>query len=88
MPTRNEQGNNSTGLFSGSCSYKADKGICKLGYKGMMWAGVAALLLCLLIGSINTQFIHYWLTMVILGIGWNFPFSERYKPVALWPPET
>jgi MFS family permease len=46
----------------------------KLGYKGMMWVGVAAFLLCLLIGSINTQFIHYWLTMVILGIGWNFLF--------------
>lgn len=46
----------------------------KMGYKGMMWAGVAALLLCLVIGSINTEFIHYWLTMVILGIGWNFLF--------------
>lgn len=39
-----------------------------------MWTGVAAFLLCLFIGSINTQFIHYWLTMVILGIGWNFLF--------------
>ena len=46
----------------------------KMGYKGMMWAGVAALLLCLLIGSINTEFIHYWLTMVVLGVGWNFLF--------------
>ena len=46
----------------------------KMGHKGMMWAGVAALLLCLLIGSVNTQFIHYWLTMVILGVGWNFLF--------------
>lgn len=46
----------------------------KMGYKGMMWAGVAALVLCLLIGLINTEFIHYWLTMVILGIGWNFLF--------------
>ncbi len=46
----------------------------KMGYKGMMWAGVAALLLCLFIGSINTEFIHYWLTMVILGVGWNFLF--------------
>lgn len=43
-----------------------------MGYKGLMWTGVAAFLLCLFIGSINTQFIHYWLTMVILGIGWNF----------------
>jgi len=46
----------------------------RMGYKGLMWAGAASLLLCLLIGSINTQFIHYWLTMVILGIGWNFLF--------------
>lgn len=46
----------------------------KMGYRGLMWAGVAALLLCLLIGSINTAFIHYWLTMVILGVGWNFLF--------------
>ena len=46
----------------------------KMGYKGMMWAGVMALMLCLIIGSINTEFIHYWLTMVILGIGWNFLF--------------
>jgi len=46
----------------------------KMGYKGMMWSGVSALLLCLFIGLINTEFIHYWLTMVILGIGWNFLF--------------
>lgn len=46
----------------------------KFGYRGMMWAGVVALLSCLFIGLINTEFIHYWLTMVILGIGWNFLF--------------
>lgn len=46
----------------------------KMGYRGMMWSGVAALLSCLIIGLINTEFIHYWLTMVILGIGWNFLF--------------
>ena len=46
----------------------------KIGYRGMVWAGVAALLTCLFIGLINTGFIHYWLTMVILGIGWNFLF--------------
>lgn len=64
----------------------------KLGYKGMMWSGVTAFLLCLVIGYINTAFIHYWLTMVILGVGWNFLFlsgtnllrfgyhdSERFK---------
>jgi MFS family permease len=41
-----------------------------------MWTGMAAFMLCLFIGSINTQFIHYWLTMVILGIGWNFLFPS------------
>ncbi|NOR20287.1 MAG: MFS transporter [Xanthomonadales bacterium] len=46
----------------------------KLGYKGMMWGGVLALMLCLLAGVIDTQVLHYWLTMVILGIGWNFLF--------------
>lgn len=46
----------------------------KLGFRGMMWAGVAAMLICLLIALINTEFIHYWLSMVMLGIGWNFLF--------------
>jgi len=46
----------------------------RMGYKGLLWTGVLAYMLCLLIGSLNTDFIHYWLTMVILGIGWNFLF--------------
>ncbi len=46
----------------------------RMGYKALLWTGVLAFLLCLLIGSLNTDFIHYWLTMVILGIGWNFLF--------------
>ena len=39
-----------------------------------MWAGVVSMLICLLVAMINTEFLHYWLTMVILGIGWNFLF--------------
>lgn len=46
----------------------------KLGYKGMMWGGVGALFLCLLAGTIDTRVVHYWITMVVLGIGWNFLF--------------
>ncbi len=46
----------------------------KLGYKGMMWAGVIAFLICLLAGVIDTQVLHYWLSMVVLGFGWNFLF--------------
>jgi len=46
----------------------------KMGYRGMMWGGVLALFVCLIAGAIDTQVLHYWLTMVILGIGWNFLF--------------
>ncbi len=46
----------------------------KLGYKGMMWGGLGALFLCLLAGAIDTRVVHYWITMVVLGIGWNFLF--------------
>ena len=46
----------------------------RMGYKGLMWTGVAAMLTCLFVGALNTDFIHYWLTMVILGVGWNFLF--------------
>lgn len=46
----------------------------RMGYRGLMWAGVAALSACLVIGSLDTDFLHYWLTMVILGVGWNFLF--------------
>ena len=46
----------------------------KLGFKGMIWSGVVAFLMCLVAGAIDTQVLHYWLTMVILGIGWNFLF--------------
>lgn len=46
----------------------------KMGHKGLMWTGAAALLTSLLIGLIDTDLLHYWLTMIILGVGWNFLF--------------
>jgi MFS family permease len=46
----------------------------RLGFHGMMWAGVLVYLLCLLIAAINTEFLNYWLALVLLGIGWNFLF--------------
>ncbi len=46
----------------------------KFGFRGMMWSGVVCMLICLLVAMIDTALIHYWLTMVILGIGWNFLF--------------
>lgn len=46
----------------------------RLGLRGMMWAGVTIYLACLLIAVINTEFLNYWLALILLGIGWNFLF--------------
>jgi MFS family permease len=46
----------------------------KLGFRGMFWAGSVVYLLCLAIALINTQFIHFWLALVMVGVGWNFLF--------------
>ncbi len=48
--------------------------LSKFGLRGMLWAGVMIYLACLGVAMINTQFIHYWLSMVLLGVGWNFLF--------------
>lgn len=46
----------------------------KIGYRGMLWAGIGVYLLTLAVAAWNTQFIHFWLAMVLLGVGWNFLF--------------
>lgn len=46
----------------------------RLGHKGMLWTGVMVFMLCILVALLNTDFIHYWLALILLGIGWNFLF--------------
>jgi len=46
----------------------------KLGYKGLLWSGVIVFLICILVALINTEFIHFWLALILLGVGWNFLF--------------
>lgn len=46
----------------------------RLGYKGMMWMGAGIYLLCILVAMINTDFLHFWLALVLVGVGWNFLF--------------
>ena len=46
----------------------------RLGFRGLLWAGIAFYLLCLAIAVIDSQFLNYWLALVLLGIGWNFLF--------------
>jgi len=46
----------------------------KVGFRGMLWSGVCVYGVCLGIAAINTDFLNYWLALVLLGIGWNFLF--------------
>jgi MFS family permease len=48
--------------------------VSRLGYRCIIWLGLIALLSCVVIALINTQFLHFWLALVLLGIGWNFLF--------------
>jgi MFS family permease len=48
--------------------------LSKLGFRGMLWAGLAAYSICVLVALINTEFIHFWLALVLVGVGWNFLF--------------
>jgi MFS family permease len=46
----------------------------RLGYKGLLWTGVGIYLLCIVIAMIDTGFLHFWLALVLVGVGWNFLF--------------
>jgi MFS family permease len=46
----------------------------RLGYQGMMWSGLLLFALCLGIALVDTGFLHFWLALVLLGVGWNFLF--------------
>lgn len=66
-------------VFSSLCA--------RFGFKGMLWTGVLIYFGCLLVALINTDLMHYWLALVLLGVGWNFLFlsgtnllSYGYEP--------
>jgi len=48
--------------------------IQKLGFRTMIWSGIIIYSLCLLIAWIDQTLIHYWLALILLGLGWNFLF--------------
>lgn len=45
-----------------------------LGLVGMIGTGIVIYALCLGIGWMDTQLLHYWVALVLLGLGWNFLF--------------
>ncbi len=70
--------------------------IKKLGVPKMMILGLIAYLLCIAIAFAGKQFGNYWISLILLGIGWNFLFigattmlpftykpSERFKVQAV-----
>jgi MFS family permease len=61
----------------------------RLGYRGMLWTGIAAYVVCLGVALVNTEFVNFWLALVILGIGWNFLFlsGTNLLPMGYRPEE-
>lgn len=70
--------------------------ISRLGVVRIIKAGFVLMLLCVLVGWGNPDLLHYWSTLVLLGVGWNFLFlggttllarsyrpSERFKVQAI-----
>lgn len=70
--------------------------INRYGAAKMMVTGLLAFALCILIALIDRSLLHYWIALVLLGIGWNFLFvsgtallpqsyqdNERFKVQAL-----
>jgi len=70
--------------------------IKKLGISRMMIVGLLAYLVCIAIAFVGRDLENYWISLILLGIGWNFLFigattllpqcykpSERFKVQAL-----
>jgi MFS family permease len=61
--------------------------IKKLGISKMMITGLIAYLICIAIAFAGKELGNYWVSLVLLGIGWNFLFigattllPQTYKP--------
>lgn len=48
--------------------------VSRFGPRRMIACGFVLLLICLAIGYANRNLVHYWFTLVFLGVGWNFMF--------------
>jgi len=70
--------------------------IRRIGVQGLLYLGIAALLIMVVVVFSEYAFVNYWVSLVLLGIGWNFLFvggttllpegyreSERFKVQAL-----
>lgn len=46
--------------------------IDRFGARVMIFSGALILAACLIVGYVDHQLIHYWWSLVLLGVGWNF----------------
>jgi MFS family permease len=61
--------------------------IQRFGVLNVMMAGVVAMFACVAIALSGQLFMHFWLSLVLLGVGWNFMYvggttllTEAYRP--------
>ncbi|GAB2991278.1 MFS transporter [Psychrosphaera aestuarii] len=61
----------------------------RFGQKNMIISGVLIFFLCLMIGFLGKEYVHYWASLVLLGIGWNFMFisATSLLPLSYEPEE-
>lgn len=70
--------------------------LSRLGFRWLLVTGLLALVACVIVALEGTGFANYWLSMVLLGVGWNFLFlggtnllaygyraSERFRVQAM-----
>ena len=61
--------------------------ITRFGTERVIAAGLGLLILCALVGLAGTSVGHFWLELILLGLGWNFGFigatalvTQTYRP--------
>ena len=61
--------------------------IARFGAERVIAAGLGLLILCALVGLAGTSVGHFWLELILLGLGWNFGFigatalvTQTYRP--------
>jgi MFS family permease len=61
--------------------------IQRFGTLGVMGSGAVMLMVCVLINLTGTAMAHFWIALLLLGVGWNFLFvggttllTEAYTP--------
>lgn len=48
--------------------------IARYGHAKILSSGILVLFICLMIGFLGQEYVHYWFSLVLLGVGWNFMF--------------